>query len=241
MGTAETDQPVFEAITPNDKTTVSRFALAARQSGYDGIILRHCPTGPGETNLAAIEGHTGVTIHQGHTVVAGDRSQTGSEIARYRNKTDVLFGEATSAKRRHFLAGQHRLDVLRMDVADASEISHTTIARAADNGVYIEFDLANVLRATGKKRINDIEILQTLHRIIENTDTPFVVSGVPKSHFELRGPRELAAVVDGIGVPGKVVTIGMRAWGSILERTERNRDDTFIEPGVEYLPNETDN
>lgn len=236
-----TNGSLFEAIIPSDMSTIARFARVAERSGYDGLILRRESKSPGETDLHAVSTATGLTIEQGKTIVATDRSQAGSEIATSRDHAAVLIGEAETPLLRHFLSGQHRLDVLRMDLTDVSSISHTTIARAADNGIFVEFDFGVLLRRTGTQRVNAIEAIQTLHRITEHSDAPYVVSATPESHVQLRGPRELTAVVEGIGLPGDMVTIGLQAWGNILARTARNRDDTFIEPGVEYYPNETDN
>ena len=238
MGDDEAIQHRYEAVDPTGPSTVSRLATVAASSGYDGIVLRESPTGIGSTELKQISEQTGISVVSGRTVTATDRSRAGSEIARLRTDVPVLFGSATAADIRHFLAGQERLDVLRIPGAMAGEVTHTTVTRAKEHGVYLELDLGPVLRKRGGRRVQAITGLRKLIDFVDHYDADAVVTGSPTGHLELRSPRELIGIAETVGLDAERIEDGISAWHEIIERAVRVDDDRFIEPGVEIVPNE---
>lgn len=230
----------YEAVDPTGPTTPARFASTAARSGFDGIVLRHPPQGVGTDDLARIAEQLDVSVARGATVTASDRSRAGSELARRRDDVAVLFARADEPDLRHFLAGQEQLDVLCVPGTTAGEVGHTTVTRARDHGVYVEIDLGPVLRSSGGRRVGVIEGLRRLVGFVDHYDCPAVVTGSPGAHHEFRSWRELCGVADTVGLDREVIDEGTKAWGEILERTARARDDRFIEPGVEVTPDETD-
>lgn len=234
------DSLFFEAVHPYGATTISRFAYTARKSGYDGIVLRDDPHRPETASFETVARRFSVTVHRGATVHAHDRGEAGSEIAKRRSKVSVLFGSADTPELRRFLADQDRLDVLSISGIQAQDVVHTTVSRSRDHGVAIEINLGDVLQCTGTRRMRAINGLVSLYRLVDHYECPYVVTGSPESHLEIRSPRELKAVADVVGIPGDAVDSGLRRWGAILDRSKRIQDDTFIEPGVEVLEDETD-
>ena len=238
MGDDEAIQHRYEAVDPTGPSTVSRLATVAASSGYDGIVLRESPTGIGTTKLQQISEKTGISVVSGRTVTATDRSRAGSEIARLRTDVSVLFGSSTDAHIRHFLAGQERLDVLRIPGKIAGEVTHTTVTRAKAHGIYVEIDLGPLLRMRGGHRVQAITGLRQLIDFVDHYDANAVVTGAPTGHLELRSPRELIGIAETVGFDSELIEDGISAWEAIIERAMRVDDDRFIEPGVEVIPNE---
>lgn len=230
----------YEAVDPGNGGSVARLARIAERSGFDGIVLRWRPPGIAPDDLDRNGDQPGVRVVSGATVDATDRSRAGSELAGLRGEVTVLLGRAETAELRHFLAGQERLDVLHIPANDAGAVGHSTVTRAAEHGVFLEVDLGPVLRNTGRRRVAAISGIRRLARFVADADCPYVVSATPRSQFHIRAPRELVALGETIGLDPGFVENGIGAWSTIVARTRRNRDDRFIEPGVEVAPDETD-
>ncbi len=229
----------YDAVTPGSETTIARFASAAARSGFDGLVVRTPPQAPGTDDYHRIASEFDIELVHGETITATDRSGAGSEIVSRRGNAEVLLGYADRTDLRRFLAGQERLDVLHIPGTDAIEVRYTTVSRAAEHGVAIELDLGPVLRSTRASRVKAIQGVQQLDRFVDHADCPYVVTTTASSHLELRGHREIVGVGETIGLEAERIEDGLRAWGQIVDRTRRARDDRFIEPGVEVQPNET--
>jgi ribonuclease P/MRP protein subunit RPP1 len=80
--------------------------------------------------------------------------------------------------------------------------------------------------------VQAIQGLRKLRELVEAYDAPFVVSADPRSHLQLRAPRELYAVGEVVGFDREAIEAGLRAWGDIAVRNRKRRSGTFIEPGV---------
>jgi ribonuclease P/MRP protein subunit RPP1 len=74
--------------------------------------------------------------------------------------------------------------------------------------------------------------LRKLHEMVEQYDTPYVVSATPTSHLGWRGPRELGALGAVCGFDPSWTRHGLGEWGRIVERNRERFDPTFVEPGV---------
>ncbi|ERH07982.1 MAG: RNase P/RNase MRP subunit p30 [Halonotius sp. J07HN4] len=126
-----------------------------------------------------------------------------------------------------------RVDVLSRPLAGDGDFNHVLARAAATNRVFVEFDLGVVLRESGGPRVQAIQDLRKLRELVEQYDTPFVVSATADSHRRLRAPRELRAVGEQIGFSADQITAGLRAWGEIVARNRERRAERFIEPGVQ--------
>jgi ribonuclease P/MRP protein subunit RPP1 len=80
--------------------------------------------------------------------------------------------------------------------------------------------------------VRAIERLRRLADILEQYDTPFVVSVDPRSHLDLRAPRDLAALGETVGLDAETVREGLAEWGRLAERNRERAAERFVEPGV---------
>jgi ribonuclease P/MRP protein subunit RPP1 len=75
--------------------------------------------------------------------------------------------------------------------------------------------------------------LRKLRELVAAYDAPYVVSATPRSHLQLRAPRELAALGEVLGFDADDVLAGLDAWGRLAERNRHRGSESFIAPGVE--------
>lgn len=214
---------------PDGETTVARLAKTAADYGYDGIVVRNHGDALAKYDAETVAEAYGVDVVSGIEIRTDDASQASGLVGNYRSKTDVVCVHGGSLNR--FAVEQPKVDVLAHPMCDG-DVNHVLAREAAGNVVHLEFNFGRVLRADGGSRVRAIQGLRKLRELVEQYDVPYVVSADPKSHLEVRGPRELFAVGEAVGFDREAVETGLRAWGDVVERNRRRRSDSFVEPGV---------
>lgn len=232
---------MYEAVRawPDGDSTVARFARQAREYGYDGIVVRNAsearpkPEADGERAFEAVLEETGVEVVGTDQISVEDPQRASGFVGNYRDQyTLVLVAGGTNAINR-FAVEQDRVDVLAHPMRGEGDFNHVLARAARDNGVRVEFDLSRVLRTSGGRRVRALQSLRKLRELVDQYDTPYVVSATPRSHLHLRAPRELLAVGETIGFDPDAIRTGLEEWGRLIDRNRAIRSETFIEPGVE--------
>lgn len=222
---------MYEAVAayPEGDSTVSRQARTAADYGYDGLVVR---TREAECDTDAISDRYGIDIVTGIEVDAADPESAAGAVGNFRSDCTVLLLAGGTNALNRYAVETDRIDVLTRPMAGDGGINHV-LARAADtHGVHVEFDFGPVLRASGGQRVQAIKRLRKLREVVDQYDTPYVVSVNADSHRQLRAPRELRAVGERIGFTAEEITVGLDAWGEIAARNRERMDDDFVEPGV---------
>lgn len=214
---------------PDGDSTVARLAMTAAEYGFDGVVVRNHGDAQTEYDPDAISDTYDVDVAAGIEIRTDDSSQASGLIGNYRSKVDVVCIHGGSLNR--FAVEQPKVDVLAHPMVDG-DVNHVLAKAAASNGVHLEFNFARVLRDDGGPRVQAIQGLRKLRELVEQYDTPYVVSADPRSHLQLRGPRELFAVGKSIGFDRDAIETGLGAWGKIVERNRTRQSESFIEPGV---------
>ena len=217
----------------NGVTTPTRFAETARRYGYDGIVLFQDERVP-----ERVSAQTQMDIVCAGEIAVSDRGAIGGAIAKVRDHVRVLRGVADSPDVLRVLSDQERLDVLAWP-SDIGRISHTVATNAKEHGIFIELDLSPLVRSSGQRRVAALERLVRLDTILDHFDIPCVTTTRPRSHLELRSPREIQSLGEVCGLNAGTIERGLRAWEQISQRSGRIEDDSFIEPGVRTIDDET--
>lgn len=224
----------YEAVhaRPDGDSTVARMALTASEYGYDGIVVRNHGDELANYNPEAISDTYDVDVVPGVEVRADDPSQASGFVGNHRPDTVVLAVHGGTVAMNRFAVEQVAVDVLAHPMVDDGDFNHVLAKAAADNGVRVEFSFREVLQTTGGQRVRHLQSLRKLRELVDYYDVPYVVSGDPTSHLELRASRELAALGESIGFTGDQITSGLEEWGRIASRNRDRLADSFVEPGV---------
>lgn len=224
---------MFEAVRVGSGTpsTPARLAATAVRIGFDGIVLR-TPTGSDPIETEAVGTALGIDVASGIEIRADDPATCSGYIGTYRSRTPILLVRGGSRSLNRFAAGQPRVDVLSTRRWEAGSIDHVLARTAKDNGVRLEVNLHPVLRCAGGERVRSIGSLRKLVDLVTAYDVPYVVTGDPASHLELRAPRELQAIGDVIGVESSWITNGLTEWRRLVVRNRERLDDASAAPGV---------
>jgi len=217
---------------PDGQSTVARIAQTASQYGYDGIVVRNHGDCAATFDAEAIADEYDVAVVEGIEVRASDPSRASGLVGNHRSSKTIVAVHGDSVAINRFAVEQPAVDVLAHPMRGDGDVNHVLAKAAADNGVRLEFSLHDVLHETGGTRVRHIQSLRKLRELVEHYDVPYVVSGDPHSHLQLRAPRDLIALGETIGFSPDQIETGLREWAELTERNRRRQSDAFVEPGV---------
>ncbi|ADJ14990.1 RNase P subunit p30 family protein [Halalkalicoccus jeotgali] len=224
---------MYEAVyaTPEGRSTVARFAHTASEYGFSGLVVRS-GAACGADDAEAIAESTGIDVVHGTEIRAEGPQKASGYLGDRREEYTVLALRGGTNELNRFAVEQERLDVLTKPMAGEGDFNHVLAKAAARNGVRVEFDLSTVLRLEGGPRVQALSDMRKLRELVGQYDAPYVVSGAPESHLQLRGPRELVAVGERVGFSAEEIEHGLREWGRLTDRNREVVSESFIEPGV---------
>lgn len=225
---------------PDGDATVARQALTAARVGFDGVVLRCHGDAEPSVDVDAVAEAYDVDVVDGVEVRADDRSRVAGLVDAHRDERTVVAVHGGDPAVNRYAVEQSAVDVLAHPMAGDGDVNHVLANAAAETGVRLEFDLSPVLRADGGARVEAIRDLRKLRDLVADADAPHVASADPRSHLQLRAPRELAAVGAAVGIGADLVREGLAEWGRLAERNRRRRSEEFIEPGVHRGEHEAD-
>ncbi|RQG96410.1 RNase P subunit p30 family protein [Natrarchaeobius chitinivorans] len=226
---------MYEAVHahPDGESTVARFAKTAADYGYEGVVVRNHSDARGSYEPERIREEYEIDVVRGVEVRADDPHGASGAVGNYRTDETVVAVEGGTNALNRFAVENEKVDVLAAPIAGNGDVNHVLAKAAVENGVRFEFDLSDVLRTHGGRRVRHVQSLRKLEEIVDYYDAPYVVSADPSSHLELRTPRELLALGEEIGLSSEFIEEGLREWGRLAERNRRIDSESFIEPGVE--------
>lgn len=226
------DTAPYEAVFahPDGDSTAGRYAWAAREYGFDGVVVR---TREAAFDAAELVESTGVDVVPAVEIVADDPPSASGSVGNFRPDFPLVLVRGGTNALNRFAVEQDRVDVLARPMADDGDFNHVLAKAARDHGTRVEFDFGPVLRESGGTRVRALKGLRKLRELVTQYDAPFVVSARPTSHLELRSPRELVAVGEEAGFTAEQVRTGLSEWGRLAARNRERLSEEFISPGVE--------
>ncbi|MFB6154492.1 MAG: RNase P subunit p30 family protein [Haloferacaceae archaeon] len=223
---------MYEAVYahPDGDSTAARFALTAAEYGFEGVVVRARDARP---DYERLEGAYGRDVVDAVEVVADDPTSASGAVGNFRPKHTLVLVRGGTDGLNRFAVEQSRVDVLTRPMAGEGDFNHVLARAAADNDVRVEFDFGPVLRSEGGTRVRALQRLRKLRELVFKYDAPYVVSATPRSHLQLRAPRELRALGEAVGFDADDVTEGLAEWGRLAARNRRRQSESFVSPGVE--------
>lgn len=223
---------MYEAVDahPAGTSTVSRYARTAARYGYDGLVVR---TRDANYDAEAIGERYGIDIVDGIEVDANSPDSVAGSVGNFRAKCTLLLVRGGTNALNRYAVETDRVDVLTQPMAGNGDFNHVLARAAKTHGVRVEFDFGPVLRSSGGQRVQTLRDLRKLRELVEQYDTPYVVSASATTHLWLRAPRELFAVGEQIGFSTAQIETGLAEWGRLADRNRKRTGESFIAPGVE--------
>jgi ribonuclease P/MRP protein subunit RPP1 len=225
---------MYEAVhaDPDGESTVARHALTASEYGFDGIVVRNHGDSPADYDRERVAEKYGVDVVDGVEVRAEDPSRASGFVGNHRDRQTIVVVHGGSEAINRFAVEQPAVDVLAHPMSGEGDFNHVLARAARENDVRVEFSFAHVCRRDGGERVQALRNLRKLRELVVQYDVPYVVSADPRSHLQLRAPRELAALGELVGFDRERVESGLAEWGRLAERNRHRQSDAFVQPGV---------
>jgi ribonuclease P/MRP protein subunit RPP1 len=225
---------MYEAVhaRPDGTSTAARMAATAADCDFEGIVVRNHGDEPADYDADAIADRYGIDVVDGVEIRADSRSRAGGFLGSHRPERTVVLVHGGDPDINRFAVENEAVDVLAHPTAREGDVNHVVAQAAAEHGVALEVDLSGVLRASGGRRARAIADLRKLRELIEHADAPYVVSADPRSHLQVRAPRELLAVGEVVGFDREAIETGLTAWTRIARRNRERLDPDYVASGV---------
>ena len=220
-------QPDF-ADSPN------RMVLEAKKLGYSGICLSSI--NPGNVILSPdITTHLtkNFDVYTGIEIKEDNVSKMKKNAGKLREKADIIiiFGGSEEVNRAALEEG--RVDILSHSASRGSPLNHILAKAASYNGVALDFNPDAIIMQRGGSRIKILSALRKNVQLARKYDVSMIITSNAKSHYDLRGPREMMAL--GM-IMGMTQNEALQALSSVPQAViKRNLDHNRIMDGVEVL------
>jgi ribonuclease P/MRP protein subunit RPP1 len=225
---------------PDGDSTVARQALTASEYGFDGIVVRNHGDDPASYDPGEIRETYGIDVVTGVEIRAEDPSTASGYVGAHRENNTIVAVHGGTPEINRFAVEQPAVDVLAHPMRGDGDFNHVLAKEAVRNGVRVELSLAGVLRESGGPRVERLQDLRKLREICAEYDVAHVVSADPRSHLQLRAPRELQAVGEIVGLDTAAVAAGLDEWGRLAKRNRERNSDSFVEPGVRRVDDDSE-
>lgn len=225
---------MYEAVHvyPDGRSTAARQALTAADYGFDGIVVRNHGDQQGDDDIDAVAEQSAIDVVGGVEIRANDPTEASGLVGNYRSKRTIVAVHGGDPQINRFAVETAAVDVLAHPMRGGGDFNHVLAKAAAENGVRVELSLRSVLAESGGSRVRALRDLRKLSELVADADTPYVVSADPRSHLGLRGPRELTALGEAVGLGAETIEAGLTEWGRLVDRNRARTDESFVEPGV---------
>lgn len=199
-----TDAAVFPY--PCGDTSVKRFAIEAKDLGYDSLVAIDTPAG----------------LFDGMEIFSGIVLQNTSMrdvIARVKRAKDDDVIVSVSARDNGFnraAIGLRGVHILRgIQAADKTAFDHVTAKMAADNNVAIDIDLSVLISDRGIARQRAIHRYRDVLIFERRFEFPVTLSSHARSYLDLRAVREITGLCSLIGMETSDVEKALDSVGRV--------------------------
>jgi ribonuclease P/MRP protein subunit RPP1 len=214
---------------PEGSDSPSRLGLVAKQLGYDGIIICNSEPSTIFQPEAAAE-IRGIEVSFGALAAADSPRMLRSLVAAMRPNYNFIAACVCSSEMNRAACEDSNVDVLLH--SGEKYVLEIAAARAARlNQVAIGIDLSSMIRLRGTARSKWLDALRRNMDLIRKFDLDIMITAGPRSHLDLRTPRDLLALAEIAGFDASEAKEALHLPGRILELNRR----IWADKGVEIL------
>jgi ribonuclease P/MRP protein subunit RPP1 len=217
---------------PDCADSPNTMILEAWRMGYSGICLTSF--NPANTfhnyDISSIKDFN---VYTGIEIQAESVSKVTKNVARLRDKADIIIigGGREDVNRSALENGQ--VDILAHPASQSKPLNHILTKAAANNGVAIDFNIDALTMQKGASRVKTLTAMRLNVRLARKYNAPMIITSGAKSHFDLRGPREMMALGMLMGMTLDEALYALSEVPQAIIR--RNLDNDLIMEGIEVV------
>jgi ribonuclease P/MRP protein subunit RPP1 len=216
--------PLFDAkfydfnIHPDPSRSVTQLALEAKRYGYSGIAIIN-------STLTDNEVPENFSIYRG-VEITGRPSRIREEIKKHKSGILTVLGGHEELNRA--AVETEGLDIL----LQPQEFNNVLAKAASDNSIALGFNLGSLIHLRGEARVRELMFMRINLRHARKYRLSMILTCNARSIYDLRSPRELAALAGSFGMTQKEAITAMSATPlGILRR----KSPDYIQEGIEIV------
>ncbi len=208
---------------PDTPYSITEIASIAKRYGYSGIAIINSRS----NNLVSVNKPENFSIHSGIEILCKP-SKLRDEIKKQKRKEDIIIIRGHDEEFIRASAETEGIDILMQPV----KFNNVLAKAACDNSIALGFDMSAVISLRGEARVRELMIMRTNLRHARKYNLKMILTSGGTSHYDLRSPREMAALA---GIFGMTAKEAMDAMSCIpMEILKRKRPD-HIQEGIEII------
>ena len=221
-------------VLPDCADSPSRMILEAKRMGFMGI----CLTSFNEANIfhnhdISLPFCNNIEVCLGIEIQAQSVSKLNKDVGRLRDKADIILAGGGHDNINRAAVENGRVDILAHPTCFGKPLNHVLAKAASNNGVAIDFNIDALTMQKGGSRIKALTALRRNVRLARKYDAPMIITSSARSHYDLRGPREMIALGMLMGMTTDEAFAALSQVPHAIIR--RNLDNNRIMEGVEVI------
>lgn len=205
---------------PDSLDSITKLAFEAKRYGYSGIAVINSTI-----NIYLANKPENFSIYSG-VEISCKPSKLRDEIKKHKESKDILIVRGDKEEFTRAAVETEGLDIILQPV----KFNHVLAKIASDNSIALGFDMGSVIRMRGEERIRELTVMRTNLKYARKYNLQMILTGNPYCHYDLRSPREMAALACLFGMASKEAVDAMSA--TPLEILKRKSPD-YIQEGIE--------
>jgi len=208
--------------SPDDIDSITAIAIHAKKYGYSGMALVNTRV----PENGAKDMPAGFSIYEA-AGISCNTTKLRSEIQKHGRKqiTVVKGGDEKLNRAAVETAG---LDIL----LQPEEFNHVHAKFAHDHSITIGFDIGAVIRNRGNARIRELTTMRKNLMYVRKYDLPAILTSNTTTFYDLRAPREMAALAGLFGMTQKEAADAM---STVPRDILRRKNPDYIQNGIEVI------
>lgn len=208
---------------PEGSDSITRLALTAKRYGYSGIAVINSAI----TDQDRAQTPPDFSIYSG-IEISCKSSKLREEIKKNRAKTDILIARGADEEFNRAAVETEGLDILLQPM----QFNHVLAKAAGDNSIAIGFNVGSIIRMRGDARVGELIVMRRNLKHARKYELPIVLTNNSYSYYDLRSPREMAALA---GLFGMTKEEAVDAMSTTPLEILRRKSADYVQEGVEIV------
>jgi ribonuclease P/MRP protein subunit RPP1 len=217
--------------------TLEEIVAVARRLGYSGIAITN-PDNMKQVVPSAIL--DGFEVISGVEIRTDNASKLHGIVSKFRDRVDILVVSGGSESINRAAVENPGVDLLvNLNIAQDNGFNQVLAKAAGENRVAISFDIGDLIHLRGGNRVQALINYGKNLQLIRKYDVPFLLSSNARSCFDMRAPREMAALAALFGMSAEEAMAGLTTIPHSI--IARNRPPVgYISEGVQLVYKDAD-
>ncbi len=212
----------FVVHSPENADSITRLSFEAKRYGYSGMAINSS-----KIDMDSVHEPEGFLVYRSIEISAKP-SKLRDEIKKQMDGEHILMVRGRDEAHNREAVEAEGLDILLQPAAFNNVLAKT----ASDNSITLGFNIGPVIRMRGEPRVRELRIMRTNLMYARKYDMRMILTGDVHSIYDLRSPREMAAISGLFGMTSREAVDAMSVTPVLIVR---RKSPDYVQKGVEII------